>query len=69
MLQSCEQLCPMPALNGLAVSEDQASSLHHVAMVCRGELEVVDWGVSNATLEEVFIKITRDAGVRLSAFS
>lgn len=36
---------------------------------CRGELEVLDWGMSNATLEEVFIKITREAGVKLSAFT
>ncbi len=36
---------------------------------CSGELDVLDWGMSNATLEEVFIKITRDAGVRLSAFT
>lgn len=33
----------------------------------RKELEILDWGVSNATLEEVFIKITRDAGVRMEA--
>jgi ABC-type multidrug transport system ATPase subunit len=35
----------------------------------RKELEVLDWGVSNATLEEVFIKITRDAGVQMSAWT
>lgn len=32
-------------------------------------LQVRDWGVSHATLEEVFIRITREAGVRLTAFS
>ncbi|EFN55401.1 hypothetical protein CHLNCDRAFT_23609, partial [Chlorella variabilis] len=35
----------------------------------RRELDLVDWGVSNATLEEVFIRITRDAGVRMGAFA
>ncbi len=30
---------------------------------------MLDWGMSNATLEEVFIKITREAGVKLSAFT
>ncbi|DBA88861.1 TPA: hypothetical protein ACH3X2_000106 [Trebouxia sp. C0005] len=34
-----------------------------------GTLQVRDWGVSHATLEEVFIRITRDAGVRLTAFT
>ncbi len=34
-----------------------------------GKLQVRDWGVSHATLEEVFIRITRDAGVRLTAFT
>ncbi|PRW44292.1 ABC transporter A family member 7-like isoform A [Chlorella sorokiniana] len=33
------------------------------------EVDLVDWGVSNATLEEVFIRITREAGVRMSAFA
>ena len=32
-------------------------------------LQVWDWGVSHATLEEVFIRITREAGVRLTAFN
>lgn len=32
-------------------------------------LQVRDWGVSHATLEEVFIRITREAGVRLTAFT
>jgi hypothetical protein len=32
-------------------------------------VDLLDWGMSNATLEEVFIKITREAGVRLSAFT
>ena len=31
-------------------------------------LRVLDWGVSNATLEEVFVKITTDAGARVTAF-
>ena len=35
----------------------------------RNEVEVLDWGVSNATLEEVFIKITREAGVNMTAFT
>lgn len=35
----------------------------------RKEVEVLDWGVSNATLEEVFIKITREAGVQMSAWT
>ena len=35
----------------------------------RGELELLDWGMSNATLEEVFVRITREAGVKLSAFA
>ncbi|KAL4428467.1 hypothetical protein ABPG75_002556 [Micractinium tetrahymenae] len=39
------------------------------AVKARGELSLIDWGVSNATLEEVFVKITRDAGVRLTAFA
>ena len=34
-----------------------------------GRLQVRDWGVSHATLEEVFVCITRDAGVRLTAFT
>ena len=28
----------------------------------KGHLEVLDWGVANATLEEVFIKLARSAG-------
>ena len=35
----------------------------------RNVLHVRDWGVSHATLEEVFIRITREAGVRLTAFT
>ena len=35
----------------------------------RGEVELLDWGVSNATLEEVFIKIAREAGVVATAFA
>ena len=35
----------------------------------RGEIDLLDWGVSNATLEEVFIRVTRDAGVKMSAFT
>lgn len=35
----------------------------------RREVDVLDWGVSNATLEEVFIKIARDAGVSMSAWA
>lgn len=31
-------------------------------------LAVLDWGVSHATLEEVFIRIVRDAGVKIAAF-
>ncbi len=34
-----------------------------------GELQIRDWGVSHANLEEVFIRITRDAGVKLTAFT
>ena len=34
-----------------------------------GQLQVLDWGVSHATLEEVFVRITREAGVRLTAFN
>lgn len=34
-----------------------------------GRLQVKDWGVSHATLEEVFIRITRDAGIGLTAFT
>jgi hypothetical protein len=37
--------------------------------LCRQELDLVDWGVSNATLEEVFIRIIRDAGVQVQAFA
>ena len=38
-------------------------------MKLRKEVEVLDWGVSNATLEEVFIEITREAGVQMSAWT
>eukprot|EP00887_Chlorella_sp_A99_P001140 scaffold14.g1140.t1 len=31
------------------------------AVKARGELELIDWGVSHASLEEVFIKVTADA--------
>ena len=31
-------------------------------------LTVLDWGVSHAALEEVFIHITRTAGVKVAAF-
>lgn len=31
-------------------------------------LTVLDWGVSHATLEEVFIHVTRTAGVKVAAF-
>ena len=33
-----------------------------VCAPCSGELAVLDWGVSNATLEEVFIRVTRGGG-------
>ena len=33
------------------------------------QLHVLDWGVSHATLEEVFIGITREAGIRMTAFT
>lgn len=29
---------------------------------------VLDWSVSNATLEEVFIKISREAGIEMTCF-
>ena len=32
-------------------------------------LTVLDWGVSHATLEEVFVRVTRDAGVKVAAFA
>lgn len=35
----------------------------------KSKLNILDWGVSNATLEEVFIKITHDAGVQMTAFT
>lgn len=35
----------------------------------RSEVELLDWGVSNATLEEVFIRIAREAGVEMDAFT
>jgi ABC-type multidrug transport system ATPase subunit len=35
----------------------------------RGELELLDWGLSNATLEEVFMKLCRDKGVQMTAFA
>lgn len=28
----------------------------------KGRLQIVDWGVANMTLEEVFIKISRSIG-------
>lgn len=40
-----------------------------VLSVCSGEVDLVDWGVSHATLEEVFIRITREAGVHATAFA
>ena len=33
------------------------------------EIDILDWGVSNATLEEVFIKIANDAGVQMTTFA
>ena len=33
------------------------------------EIDILDWGVSNTTLEEVFIKITNDAGVQMTTFA
>ena len=30
-------------------------------------LRVLDWGVSHATLEEVFVRFVRDAGIKLAA--
>ncbi|CAD7700725.1 unnamed protein product [Ostreobium quekettii] len=42
---------------------------HMQAVQKRGHLKVLDWGVSNVTLEEVFIKITREAGVKMTAFT
>uniref|UniRef100_A0A1D1ZSY0 ABC transporter domain-containing protein n=1 Tax=Auxenochlorella protothecoides TaxID=3075 RepID=A0A1D1ZSY0_AUXPR len=35
----------------------------------KGVLDVIDWGVSNATLEEVFIKLCSSSGIKLSAFT
>lgn len=42
---------------------------HMDSIKMRNVLQVRDWGVSHATLEEVFIRITREAGVRLTAFT
>lgn len=33
------------------------------------EFTVLDWGISNVTLEEVFIKIAREAGVKMTTFT
>lgn len=35
----------------------------------QGHLDVLDWGVSNASLEEVFVKIMGEAGVHISALT
>ena len=40
----------------------------HMDRIKKGNvLQVRDWGVSHATLEEVFIRITREAGIRSTA--
>lgn len=42
---------------------------HMTKMESEKKFSVLDWGVSNSTLEEVFIKITREAGVKMTAFT
>lgn len=32
-------------------------------------MDVLDWGISHATLEEVFIKLCNCSGITLSAFT
>lgn len=33
-----------------------------------GQLRLLDWGICNATLEQVFIKVTQDAGAHMTTF-
>lgn len=55
------------ALNGtqkyeLPTSEVTLARVFDVMQQPHGELDVVDWGVANATLEEVFIKFCKGTG-------
>ena len=48
----------------LPTSEVSLSQVFKVMATAREQLQVLDWGVANATLEEVFIKFARQIGAK-----
>lgn len=48
----------------LPTSEVTLSSVFAAVNAAKQRLSILDWGVANATLEEVFIKFCRDKKVR-----
>jgi hypothetical protein len=48
----------------LPTSEVSLSQVFRVMATTHSKLQVLDWGVANATLEEVFIKFARQIGAK-----
>lgn len=72
----CPTARPVYALGGTQKFELPTSDVslqdvfsHMEDLKNNSKIDVLDWGVSNATLEEVFIKITNDAGVQMTTFT
>lgn len=72
----CPTARPVYSLGGTQKFElpmadvDLESVFDHMSRVeTTKEFTVLDWGVSNVTLEEVFIKIARESGVKMTAFT
>ena len=72
----CPSARPVYSLGGTQKFELPSSDVslemvfeHMETLGKKGQLTILDWGVSNVTLEEVFIKITREAGVKMTAFT
>ena len=53
---------PVPPLAPLPLQDVSLSGVFQHMNQVKSQLEVLDWGVANATLEEVFIKLARSAG-------
>ncbi len=51
----------------LPATEVSLSGVFEAMSRVKREMTVLDWGVANATLEEVFIKFARQAGIKSEA--
>lgn len=51
----------------LPCSEISLSGVFEAMSRVKQEMNVLDWGVANATLEEVFIKFAKSSGIKSEA--